>query len=137
MSKRILIVDDVAFVRKTLTEILISAGYDIAGEAADGNEAIDKYKVLRPDLVTMDVVMPRLGGIDSTRNILKMDKNAIIVMVSAMDQIHMVMEAINVGARDYIQKPFHSDEIKRVIERIFRNESAPIQATAFRTGMSG
>ena len=130
MSKRILVVDDIAFVRKTLSDILIEAGYDVVGEAADGNEAVDKYKMLRPDLVTMDVVMPRLGGIDAARNILKMDKNAIIVMISAMDQVHMVMEAINVGARDYIQKPFHSEEIKRVIDRIIRNESAPIQATA-------
>ena len=130
MSKRILVVDDIAFVRKTLSDILIEAGYDVVGEAVDGNEAVDKYKMLRPDLVTMDVVMPRLGGIDAARNILKMDKNAIIVMISAMDQVHMVMEAINVGARDYIQKPFHSEEIKRVIDRIIRNESAPIQATA-------
>src|SRR5690606_9492278 len=105
MGKTVLVVDDVAFVRKTLIEILSEAGYEVIGEAEDGEQAIEKYRTLRPAVVTMDVVMPKLGGIDATRAILKQDKNAVIVMVSAMDQMNLIMEAIHAGARDYIQKP--------------------------------
>ncbi len=117
MTKTVLIVDDVAFVRKTLADILTDAGYTVVGEAADGNEAIEKWRALRPALVTMDVVMPNLGGIEATKQILKQDKNAVVVMISAMDQIHLVMEAINAGAKDYIQKPFHSEDVSNVLSR--------------------
>jgi two-component system chemotaxis response regulator CheY len=123
MAKTVLIVDDVAFVRKTLAEILTESGYTVVGEASDGREAIEKWRALRPDLVTMDVVMPNLGGIEATKEIMKQDKNAIVVMISAMDQIHLVMEAINVGARDYIQKPFHSQDVANVLSRAIRGES--------------
>ncbi len=125
MAKTVLIVDDVAFVRKALTEILREAGYQVVGEAADGREAIEKWRELRPDLVTMDVVMPNLGGIDATKEIMKQDKNAVVVMISAMDQIHLVMEAIHVGAKDYIQKPFHSEDVYNVLSRAIRGESSP------------
>lgn len=125
MANTVLIVDDVAFVRKTLSEILRESGYTVVGEAADGKEAVEKWRELRPDLVTMDVVMPVLGGIDATKEIIKLDRNAIVVMVSAMDQIHLVMEAINVGAKDYIQKPFHSQDIHNVLSRAIRGESTP------------
>jgi two-component system chemotaxis response regulator CheY len=125
MAKTVLIVDDVAFVRKTLTEILRESGYDVVGEAVDGKDAIEKWKQLRPDVVTMDVVMPNLGGIEATKEIMKADRNAVIVMISAMDQIHLVMEAINVGAKDYIQKPFHSGDVSNVLSRAIRGESTP------------
>ena len=125
MAKTVLIVDDVAFVRKTLAEILREAGYSVVGEAADGKEAIEKWRELRPDVVTMDVVMPNLSGIDATKEIMKTDRNAVVVMISAMDQIHLVMEAINVGAKDYIQKPFHSQDVLNVLSRAIRGESNP------------
>lgn len=125
MAKTVLIVDDVAFVRKTLSEILGDAGYAIVGEAADGKEAVEKWRELRPDLVTMDVVMPNLGGIDATKEILKLDRHAIVVMISAMDQVHLVMEAINAGARDYIQKPFDSGDVRNVLSRAVRGEAGP------------
>lgn len=125
MTKTVLIVDDVAFVRKALTEILREAGFQVVGEASDGREAIEKYRELRPAIVTMDVVMPNLGGIDATKEIMKLDKSAIVVMISAMDQIHLVMEAINVGAKDYIQKPFHSEDVHNVLSRALRGESTP------------
>ncbi len=129
MTKTVLIVDDVAFVRKTLGEILTDAGYKVVGEAVDGHDAVEKWRELRPSLVTMDVVMPRLGGIEATKQILKQDKNAIVVMISAMDQIHLVMEAINAGAKDYIQKPFHSEDIANVLSRAIDGEhSAQPQA---------
>ena len=125
MAKTVLIVDDVAFVRKTLTEILHDAGYQVVGEASDGREAVEKWRELRPDVVTMDVVMPNLSGIDATKEIMKQDRNAVVVMISAMDQIHLVMEAINVGAKDYIQKPFHSTDVNMVLSRAIRGESNP------------
>ncbi|MBS1961891.1 MAG: response regulator [Bdellovibrionales bacterium] len=125
MAKKVLIVDDIAFVRKTLAEILREGGYQVVGEASDGREAVEKWTELRPDVVTMDVVMPNLSGIDATKEILKRDKQAIVVMISAMDQIHLVMEAINAGAKDYIQKPFHSGDIHQVISRALRGESNP------------
>lgn len=125
MAKTVLIVDDIAFVRKTLAEILREAGYQVVGEATDGREAVEKWTELRPDVVTMDVVMPNLSGIDATKEILKRDKQAIVVMISAMDQIHLVMEAINAGAKDYIQKPFHSADIHQVLSRAIRGESNP------------
>lgn len=117
MTKTVLIVDDIAFVRKTLAEILTRAHYQVVGEAADGTEAVSLYARLKPDLVTMDVVMPQMSGIDATRRIIKMDKNAKIIIISAMGQENLVMEAINVGAKDYILKPFTTSDVLKTVER--------------------
>lgn len=124
MAKTVLIVDDVAFVRKTLTEILTAAHYQVVGEAADGTEAVNLYMKLRPDIVTMDIVMPQMSGIDATRRIMKFDKDARIVIISAMGQENLVMEAINVGAKDYVLKPFSATDVLRTIERGLMDESA-------------
>jgi two-component system chemotaxis response regulator CheY len=134
MEKTVLIVDDVAFVRKTLADILTEAGYSVVGEAADGEEAVEKWKTFRPALVTMDVVMPRMSGIEATKQILKHDKNALIVMISAMDQIHLVMEAISAGAKDYVQKPFHSEDVANVIARTLRGDAGPQPQGSARVG---
>jgi two-component system chemotaxis response regulator CheY len=122
MAKTVLIVDDIAFVRKTLAEILTAAHFQVVGEAADGQEAIEMYAKLRPDIVTMDVVMPKMSGIDATRTILKIDKNAGIIIISAMGQENLVMEAINVGARDYVLKPFSSDDVIKAVKRIIAGD---------------
>ncbi|RYZ67588.1 MAG: response regulator [Proteobacteria bacterium] len=122
MAKTILIVDDIPFVRKTLTEIAIELGYKIAGEAADGVEAIERYAALKPDLVTMDIVMPKLSGIEATRQIMNAFKDAVVVMVTGMDQETLVMEAIQAGARDIIHKPFNAVQIAQVFERALKKE---------------
>lgn len=119
MAKTVLVVDDVAFVRKTLIDILTEAHYQVVGEAQDGNQAIEMYTRLRPDIVTMDVVMPNVSGIDATRKIMKINKDAKVVIISAMGQENLVMEAINVGAKDYILKPFSAADVLKTIERAF------------------
>jgi two-component system, chemotaxis family, chemotaxis protein CheY len=117
MAKTVLIVDDVPFVRKTLSDILTEAHYQVIGEAGDGAEAIELYAKYRPDVVTMDVVMPKMSGIEATQRIIKMDKDAKVVIVSAMGQANLVMEAINVGAKDYIVKPFSSMDVLKTVAR--------------------
>lgn len=126
MAKKVLVVDDVAFVRKTLTEILTQANYHVVGEAGDGAEAVALFAQLRPDAVTMDIVMPQMSGIEATRRILKIDKNACVIIVSAMGQENLVMEAINVGAKDFILKPFSADGITKTLDRALHdNHSSP------------
>jgi two-component system chemotaxis response regulator CheY len=125
MARTVLIVDDVAFVRKTLSEILTKADYRVVGEASNGTEAIAMYAKLRPDIVTMDVVMPQMSGIEATRRLLRDDKNARIVIISAMGQETMIMEAINVGAKDYVLKPFSSEEVLKTIDRALQLDSTP------------
>ena len=124
MAKTVLIVDDIAFVRKTLSDILTQAHYHVVGEAADGDEAIKLFTQLRPDVVTMDVVMPRMSGIDATRKIIKLNKEAKVVIISAMGQENLVMEAINVGARDFILKPFSAAEVLKTIEHVLVGDAA-------------
>jgi two-component system chemotaxis response regulator CheY len=136
MAKTVLIVDDIAFVRKTLSEILVQAHYEIIGEASDGNEAVNLYMKLRPDIVTMDVVMPQMSGIDATRRIMKINKEAKVVIISAMGQENLVMEAINVGAKDYILKPFNTDDVLKTIERALLGEQPMGSRTHHREKLS-
>lgn len=115
MGKSILIVDDAAFMRMMIKEILSKNGFEVVGEANDGLEAIEKYKELKPDLITMDITMPEMDGIAALKEIKKLDSNAKIIMCSAMGQQAMVIDAIQAGAKDFIVKPFQAD---RVIEAI-------------------
>lgn len=119
MAKTVLIVDDIAFVRKTLSDILTNAHYQVVGEAENGEQAIELYAKLRPDVVTMDVVMPEVSGIEATRRILKADADAKIVIISALGQENLVMEAINVGAKDYFLKPFNAADVLKTIDHAF------------------
>lgn len=115
MGKRILIVDDAAFMRMMLRDILTKNGYEVAGEACNGVEALSKYAEVQPDLVTMDITMPDVDGLQATSNIMKEYPNAKIIMCSAMGQQAMVIEAIQKGAKDFIVKPFQAE---RVLEAI-------------------
>jgi two-component system chemotaxis response regulator CheY len=118
MGKRILIVDDAAFMRMMLKNILSQNGYEIAGEAANGLEAVTLYKELRPDLVTMDITMPEMDGITAVREIRKLDSEAKIIMCSAMGQQAMVIESIQAGAKDFIVKPFQPDRVLEAVKKV-------------------
>lgn len=115
MANRILIVDDAAFMRMMIRDILSKNGYEVVGEAQDGAQAIEKFKELNPDLITMDITMPEMDGITALKEIRKLDTNAKVIMCSAMGQQAMVIDAIQAGAKDFIVKPFQAD---RVIEAI-------------------
>jgi two-component system chemotaxis response regulator CheY len=118
MGVKILIVDDAAFMRMMLSDILVEKGYEIAGEAEDGGKAIRLYKKLKPDLVTMDIVMPEVGGIESIKEILKIDPEAKILVVSALGQQALVKEAIDAGAKGFVVKPFQPEKVTEEIEKI-------------------
>jgi two-component system, chemotaxis family, chemotaxis protein CheY len=111
----ILIVDDAMFMRVTLRNILTKEGHEIVGESDNGEDAVARYLELRPDIVTMDITMPKMDGIAAVRGILAADPTARIVMCTAMGQKNMVLEAIQAGAKDFIVKPFQPE---RVIEGI-------------------
>ncbi|MEW9697711.1 response regulator [Paenibacillus sp. SI8] len=115
MANRILIVDDAAFMRMMIRDILSKNGYEVCGEANDGAQAIEKFKELKPDLITMDITMPEMDGIQALKEIKKLEPNAKVIMCSAMGQQAMVIDAIQAGAKDFIVKPFQAD---RVIEAI-------------------
>lgn len=118
MATRILVVDDAAFMRMMIKNILTKFGYDVVGEAENGAIAVAMYEELKPDLVTMDITMPELDGIEAVKKIRSANPEALIIMVSAMGQQAMVMEAIQAGAKDFIVKPFQQDRILQAIERV-------------------
>lgn len=118
MANRVLIVDDAAFMRMMLKDILNKNGYDVCGEAGNGNEALEKYKELKPDLVTLDITMPEKDGISALKDIRAFDSNAKCVMCSAMGQQAMVIEAIQSGAKDFIVKPFQADRVLESIRKV-------------------
>ena len=114
---KILIVDDAAFMRMMVKDILTKNGYEVVGEAENGMKALEKYQELKPDLTTMDITMPEMDGISAVKEIKKVDPNAKIVMCSAMGQQAMVIEAIQAGARDFIVKPFQPDRVLEAVRK--------------------
>jgi two-component system chemotaxis response regulator CheY len=115
MGNRILVVDDAAFMRMMIKDILVKNGFEVVAEASDGEEALEKYREHRPDLVTMDITMPEMDGITSLKKIKEIDPQAKVIMCSAMGQQSMVIDAIQAGAKDFLVKPFQNE---RVIEAI-------------------
>jgi two-component system chemotaxis response regulator CheY len=118
VSNTVLICDDAIFMRTMVGDILQQAGFEIVGEAETGVQAVEKYKQLRPDLVTMDIVMPDMGGIDAVREITKFDPNAKVLMCSAMGQQALVVEAIQAGAKDFVVKPFQPSRVLEAVQRV-------------------
>jgi len=115
---KILVVDDAAFMRMQLTDILQKGGHEVVGHAENGQDAIEKYTQLKPDLVTMDITMPVMEGIDAVKGIKQFDPNAKVIMCSAMGQQSMVVNAIQAGAKDFIVKPFQPDRVIEAIAKI-------------------
>ncbi len=118
MGNKILIVDDAAFMRMMIKDILTKNGYEVVGEAENGLRAVEKYKELLPDLVIMDITMPEVDGIQAVREIKKIDSNARIIMCSAMGQQAMVIESIQAGARDFIVKPFQAERVVEAVKKV-------------------
>lgn len=117
MGNRILIVDDAAFMRMMIKDILTKNGFEVVGEAQDGVQAVEKYNELNPDLVTMDITMPEKDGVTALKEILATDAQAKIIMCSAMGQQAMVIDAIQAGAKDFIVKPFQADRVIEAIQK--------------------
>jgi len=124
MGLRVLIVDDALFMRNMLKDIFVKGGHSVIGEATNGIEAVEKYSELKPDLVTMDIVMPLKSGIEALQEIMASDKSANVIMCSALGQESLVIEAIQSGAKDFIVKPFKEDHVLEVVQRAVSSASA-------------
>jgi two-component system, chemotaxis family, chemotaxis protein CheY len=115
---RVLIVDDATFMRMMVKDILEKNGYEVIGEASNGIKAVEIYKAEKPDIVTMDITMPEMDGIEAVKQIKAFDPSAKVVMCSAMGQQSMVMDAIKAGAKDFIVKPFQADRVLEAIKKV-------------------
>src|SRR3990167_4508526 len=121
---RIMIVDDAVFMRQMLSKILIGEGHEICAEAFNAKEAVEKYKASKPDLVTMDIVMPmmeELDGIGAVKEIIKFDPQARILLISAMSQQPIVVEAIRLDRKDFLSKPVNAERLKETVRNILAN----------------
>jgi two-component system chemotaxis response regulator CheY len=123
MKARVLIADDASFMRQMIREIIEPEGHEVVGEATNGIEAVEQFEELQPDIVTMDIVMPKRSGIDAVKGILAKHADARIVMCSALGQESLVMEALQAGARDFIVKPFKPDNVLATIQKTLEKES--------------
>lgn len=118
MAKKILLVDDAAFMRKMIKDTLVKNGYTEVFEAVDGADAVEKFGEIGPDLVVMDITMPNMDGLEALKAIRAKDGNANVVMCSAMGQESMVMDAVRSGAKDFIVKPFKPDRVLKTVTSI-------------------
>jgi len=115
---RILVVDDAAFMRKVLTDALTTGGHEVIGEAANGNEAVARYQEFHPDLTTLDITMPEADGLHALREILAADPAAKVIMCSALGAEDKVLEAIRLGAKDFIVKPFQAERVLDAVSKV-------------------
>ncbi len=120
MSRTVLVVDDAAFMRMMIRDILSKEGYTIH-EAVNGRDAVEKYDEIHPDLVTMDITMPEMSGLDARRVIREHDKNARVLMVSAMGQQKMIVEALEAGAMDFLVKPFQPTKVSETVKKCLQS----------------
>lgn len=124
MTRRLLVVDDALIIRTMVKDAATSAGWEIAGEATNGAEAIERYKELKPDAVTLDLVMPGADGRHALRGILAHDPNAKVVIVSALEQKAVLMEAFKLGAADFLVKPFRRENLLSTLEQLVPETAA-------------
>jgi len=117
MSKRVLIADDAAYMREMLRDILTQGGYEVVAEASDGDEAVECFGDHSPDLVTLDIVMPRKSGLEALREIMQRDPGACVVMCSALGQEALVKDMLSAGARGYLVKPFKPDQVLDIVAK--------------------
>lgn len=122
-EKLVLIVDDALIMRRRIAEIASNAGWRVAGEASDGREAIQMYRDTKPDLVTLDIVMPGVDGVDALREIRSFDPEARVVMITAVNQKEKLAECIGLGAMDFIIKPFDKENLMQFFERLLASEA--------------
>jgi two-component system chemotaxis response regulator CheY len=120
---RVLIADDASFMRQMIRDVIEPEGFEVVGEASDGVEVVEKFKELHPDVVMMDIVMPKRSGIDAVKGIVAMDPTARVVMCSALGQETLVMEAIEAGAKDFIVKPFKPESVVATLRKALEKES--------------
>ena len=119
MPHKVLIVDDAMFMRAMIRDILVNSGrFEVIGEASNGEEAVQQFLALHPDLVTMDIVMPQMDGIEACREVLKHSPKAKIVMCSALGQEALIIESIAAGAKDFIVKPFSAEKVLKVLDSV-------------------
>ncbi len=118
MNNTVLVCDDAVFMRTMIGDILTQAGLEVVGEAESGAQAVEQYMALRPDLVTMDIIMPEMGGIEAVRAITGFDPQARVLMCSAMGQQSLVAEAIQAGAKDFVVKPFQPSRVLEAVQRV-------------------
>lgn len=124
MSRRVLICDDSILMRRMIAETLVDDGWEVAGEAADGQEAVDLFRTARPDAVTMDIVMPGYDGLSALDAIIKLDPTAKVVILSALNQTKAISDAIRGGAQDFIVKPFMPEQLQQTMAGCVRRETA-------------
>jgi len=117
MSAKIMIVDDAAFMRATLKDVLSKHGYEVVAEAVNGAEAVKKFKTFKPELVTMDITMPEMDGLAALKAIRELDENAKVIMCSAIGQQANVIESIKLGAKDFIVKPFQPERVIEAVQK--------------------
>ncbi len=125
MSKRALVVDDSAYIQKELSKLLEKHGCEVVGTASNGLEAVKKYKELKPDFVTLDLVMPQMGGLQTLVLLKKIDPAATVIMVSSMSGKDKIVECARAGASHYILKPFEEEKIVEVLNKVVFKEGAP------------
>jgi len=120
---RVLVADDASFMRQMIRDIIDQEGFEVVGEAADGVDVVEKFTELSPDLVMMDIVMPKRSGIDAVKAIMEIAPQAMVVMCSALGQETLVMEAIQAGAKDFIVKPFKPESVLTTLRKVLEKES--------------
>ena len=120
--KKIMIVDDSLMVRLNLKRLFEKHGYEVVAEACDGRDAVDKFEKFQPDLITMDITMPIMDGISALREIMKIDGDARVIMISALGQESKIIEAVNSGAKHYIQKPINDLHAIKIIEGVMNSD---------------